>query len=263
VPQLTDTAWLEWLRYGLLESHELRGMFQLPAIFDLGAVFFFALTGALAAIRRGYDFVGLFIMAFVTGVGGALIRDGLFISQGPPAIVADGRYVIVIVLACLAGMAIGGFIERFQKTIAYIDALGLGAYAVVGVQKALIANMSIPAAIMIGTINAVGGGLLRDIIVRVEPLMLKPGQFYVLAALLGSALFAGLTAVTPLSAPESAMIAVFVTFLVRILAIFFNWQTRAVRPWFAGHGKESTMSDDEARKQEQERASRQDDLPRS
>src|SRR5258706_5954646 len=104
-------------------------MFELPVIFDLGAVFFFALTGALAPIRRGYDFVGLFIMAFVTGVGGALIRDGLFIPQGLPAVVADGRYLIVIVLASVAGMLIGGFIERFQKIIAYLDALGVGAYA--------------------------------------------------------------------------------------------------------------------------------------
>ncbi len=255
---MTDNVWVETLTRGLLEAHQLRGVFELPAIFDLSAVFFFALTGALAAIRRGYDFVGLFIMAFVTGVGGALIRDGLFITQGLPAVVADGRYLIVIVLACLAGMAIGGFIERFHKAIAYIDALGLGAYAVVGVQKALIANMSIPAAIMIGTINAVGGGLLRDIIVRVEPLMLKPGQFYVLAAVLGSALFAGLTAVTTLTAPQSALIAIFATFLIRILAILFNWQTMAVRPWFTGHGKESTMSDDEARKQEQERGGRKE-----
>jgi len=86
-----DTAWLESLWHGLLDAQSLRGTFELPAIFDMGAVFFFALTGALAAIRRGYDFVGLFIMAFVTGVGGGLIRDGLFIQQGLPAVVADGR----------------------------------------------------------------------------------------------------------------------------------------------------------------------------
>lgn len=247
-----DTEWTNRLWRELLGAHPLQELFQLPVSFDLGAVFFFALTGALAAIRRGYDFIGLFIMAFVTGVGGALIRDGLFIQQGPPAIVADGRYLVAVLLACLAGMAIGGFIERFQKTIAYIDALGLGAYAVVGVQKALAANMSIPAAIMIGTINAVGGGLLRDVIVRVEPLMLKPGQFYVLAALFGSIIFVTLTLNTSLSASESALIAIGVTFVFRVLTIWFNWQTKAVRPWFAGHGKESTMSDDEARKQEQE-----------
>lgn len=247
-----DTEWISQLWRGLLEAHPLQELFLLPASFDLGAVFFFALTGALAAVRRGYDFIGLFIMAFVTGVGGALIRDGLFIQQGPPAIVADGRYLVAVVLACLAGMVIGGFIERFQKVIAYIDALGLGAYTVVGIQKALVANMSIPAALMIGIINAVGGGLLRDIIVRVEPLMLKPGQFYVLAALLGGILFVTLTLVTPLSASEAALIAIGVTFVFRVLTIRFNWQTKAVRPWFAGHGKETTMSDDEARKQEQE-----------
>lgn len=248
-----DTDWIKSLWHDLLlGAHPLQGMFELPVIFDLGAVFFFALTGALAAIRRGYDFVGLFIMAFVTGVGGALIRDGLFIQQGPPAIAVDGRYLVAVLLASLAGMAIGGFIERFQRTIAYVDAFGLGAYAVVGVQKALAANMSIPAAIMVGTINAVGGGLLRDIIVRVEPLMLKPGQFYVLAALLGTVLFVSLILVTRLTASESALIAIGVTFVFRVLTIRFNWQTRPVRPWFAGHGKETSMSDDEARMQEQE-----------
>jgi uncharacterized membrane protein YeiH len=245
-----DDGWFGQFSRRLLEAYPLREMFELPVGFDLGAVFFFALTGALAAIRRGYDFVGLFIMAFVTGVGGALIRDGLFIQQGPPAIVADGRYLIAVVLACFAGAAIGGLIERFQKAIAYIDAVGLGAYAVVGVQKALAAGMGIPAAVMIGTVNAVGGGLLRDIIARVEPLMLKPGQFYVLAALLGSILFVGLTIAFPLTASQSALIAIGVTFLFRVLTIRFNWQTRAVRPWFAGNGKESTMSQDEARKQE-------------
>jgi uncharacterized membrane protein YeiH len=251
---MMETNWINSLWHGLLlEAHPLREMFELPVIFDLGAVFFFALTGALAAIRRGYDWVGMFILAFVTGVGGALIRDGLFIQQGPPAIAVDGRYLVAVLLACVAGMAMGGFIERFQKTIAYVDALGLGAYAVVGVQKALAAGMSIPAAIMVGTINAVGGGLLRDIIVRVEPLMLKPGQFYVLAALLGTSLFVSLILFTRLEAPQSALIAICATFIFRVLTILFNWQTKSVRPWFTGHGKETTMSDDEAaRKQERQ-----------
>lgn len=256
---MKDAGWYDLIIGTLLRSYPLRELFQLPAIFDLGAVFFFALTGALAAIRRGYDFIGLFIMAFVTGVGGALLRDGVFIQDGPPAIVTDGRYLISVLLACLAGMVIGGFIERYQKTIAYIDALGLGAYAVVGVQQALLANMSLLAALMIGTINAVGGGLLRDIIARVEPLMLKPGQYYVLMALVGSILFATVMIMTSLSATQAALTAIGVTFVLRVLTIRFNWQSTAVRPWFASHGKESTLSDDEARKQEQERQKEQGD----
>ena len=61
----------------------LKGQFQLPIVFDLAATFLFGVTGALAALRRGYDFVGLFALVFVTAVGGALIRDGIFIQQGP------------------------------------------------------------------------------------------------------------------------------------------------------------------------------------
>jgi hypothetical protein len=70
----------------------------------------------------------------------------------------------------------------------------------------------------------------------------------------------GLATASPLQAPQSALIAIGATFLLRILAIWFNWQTRPVRPWFARHGNESTMSDDDARKQdkEQERGSPKD-----
>ena len=74
----------------------LKPEFYLPAAFDLGAVFFFALTGALAAMRRGYDVVGLVALAFVTGLGGALIRDGLFLHQGPPAMTKDWRYLAAV-----------------------------------------------------------------------------------------------------------------------------------------------------------------------
>ena len=63
-------------------------LFYLPAAFDLGAVFFFALTGALVAIRRGYDLLGLLAMSFISGLGGGLIRDGLFLQDGPPALTA-------------------------------------------------------------------------------------------------------------------------------------------------------------------------------
>src|SRR4051794_3653456 len=111
--------------------------FYLPPGFDFTAVFFFALTGALAAIRRRYDFIGLFAMAFVTGLGGALIRDGLFLQNGPPALTRSWGYLIAVIAGCIVGWLVGDVLERFQKITAVIDALGLGAYTVVGVQKSL------------------------------------------------------------------------------------------------------------------------------
>src|SRR5204862_2983964 len=78
-----------------------KGDFSLPPSFDIGAIFFFALTGVLAAVRRGYDFIGLFTMAFVTGLGGALIRDGIFLQDGPPALMRDSRYFLAVIAGCI------------------------------------------------------------------------------------------------------------------------------------------------------------------
>jgi uncharacterized membrane protein YeiH len=205
--------------------------FNLPRAFDFVAVFFFALTGALAAMRRGYDLIGLFAMAFVTGLGGALIRDGLFLQDGPPALTRQWGYIVAVLAGCIAGWALGSVLERFQKVIAVIDAIGLGAYSVVGVQKSFAAGLSAPAAILVGVTNACGGGLLRDIITREEPLMMKPGQFYVMASILGTCTFVVLTRQFGMATTISALIAIATTFLIRILAIVFNWRTVAVQPW--------------------------------
>jgi uncharacterized membrane protein YeiH len=208
--------------------------FVLPAAFDLTATFFFAVTGALAAMRRHHDYVGLFALAFATGVGGGLLRDGIFIQTGPPAAVTDGRYIVAVLAACVAGSIIGHRVERFRRAIAVLDAVGLGAYGVVGVQKSLSAGLSIPAAILVGIINAAGGSILRDLLVHEEPLVWKPGQFYVVAAALGCVLFVALTLFAGWSAPLAALIAIVATFLCRTFSIVFKWETSAVRPWFGG-----------------------------
>jgi uncharacterized membrane protein YeiH len=206
----------------------MQEQFQIPIIFDLGATFVFGVTGALAALRRGYDVVGLFALAFASGVGGGLLRDGLFIQQGPPVLTTDGRYLVVILAAGLVGLLFLRWVHRFTKVIALIDALGLGAYAVVGVQKSIAAGLSIPAAVLVGVINAVGGGLLRDLLVRDEPLLLKPGQFYALAALGGCLLFVFLTVNLGMPAPRAAINTIACTFVVRVLAIQFNWRTKSL-----------------------------------
>jgi uncharacterized membrane protein YeiH len=209
----------------------LSGEFSLPLYFDIGAVFFFALSGALVAMRRGYDVIGVFTLAFLTGLGGALIRDAFFLQNGPPALTRDPDYILAVLAACIVGWLIGNFLDQISRTVAMIDAIGLGAYSVVGVAKALIAGLSIPAALMVGVINACGGGLLRDILIREEPLLLKPGQFYALVSLLASGLFVGLTHYTVLDVKTSALIAIAATFLLRFLTILFDWQTKAIVPW--------------------------------
>jgi uncharacterized membrane protein YeiH len=162
--------------------------FLLPIEFDLAATFLMAMTGVWAASRRGYDAVGAFGMAFVAGVGGGLLRDSIFLVQSP-IIMHDPRYLAAVLAAVLAGGITQRLAQRFDKLMAYVDALAIGVYAVVGTDKALAAGIASIGAVLVGLCNAVGGGMLRDILTREEPLMFKPGQLYVLAALGGCLTF--------------------------------------------------------------------------
>jgi len=200
--------------------------FLLPIWFDLAAVFLFALTGVWAATRRGYDVVGAFVLAFVTGVGGGLLRDGIFLQE-VPLVIRDGRYLYAV----LAALAIGGMAQRladrFTRLLAYVDAAAIGVYAVYGANKSLVAGATPEAAVLVGLCNAVGGGLLRDIIVRDEPLLLKPGQLYFLATLVGCISFVVMSHHYGWEVESAAWLSIGVTVLLRLLAIQFNWTTTA------------------------------------
>lgn len=200
--------------------------FLLPIEFDLAAVFLFALTGVWAATRRGYDVVGAFVLAFVTGVGGGLLRDGIFLQE-IPLVMRDARYLWAVLAALVVGGLAQRLVERLELLIVYVDALAIGVYAIYGANKSLIAGVSPEAAVLVGLCNAVGGGLIRDVLVREEPLLLKPGQLYFLATLVGCAGFVVLTHGYGVDTNIAAWIAIAVTLLLRILAIRFNWTTRA------------------------------------
>jgi len=214
-----------------LSDYVQKEQFDVPGYIHLAAILFFSMTGALAAMRRGYDLVGVFTLALVVGTGGGLLRDGLFLQEGPPMVTKDWRYVPTVLAACLLAGLFYQSITGFQKLIAILDAVGLSIYSIVGVFEALRVGLSGPAAVLVGVVNAVGGGLLRDILTREEPLMFKPGQFYVLASLGGCLAFCGLIYSTVLSVSNSAKVAIGATFLFRILAIVFNWRTIPMTSW--------------------------------
>lgn len=207
----------------------LEGQFNLPVTYDLVAVFLFAITGALVAYRKGYDYFGLFSLALVVGAGGGLIRDGIFLNNGPPAFVQDWRYTAVVLAAGCLVILLGEHIHRANLVLLLADGLGLGLYVVVGSQKSINLGLSVLAAGLIGIINAIGGGLLRDVLTKEEPLVFRPGQFYALAALLGVTVFLALGVGFHVNAQLSALIAIGVAFAMRIVAVGFDIKTHPVK----------------------------------
>lgn len=200
----------------------------LPMIIDLGATFLFSITGAMVAIRRHYDPIGLFVLALACGLGGGLLRDGIFIQSGPPAAMREGSYMIAVLGGCVVAGLFFKHVERLSKSFLILDALGTAAYGVVGASKAFEGGLSLPACIFVGVVNAVGSGVIRDVLVREESLLLKPGQFYVVASLLGVSAFMVLAIYVRFPLVHSASIAIAITFILRILAISFDWKTKSI-----------------------------------
>src|SRR3954468_18823568 len=96
----------------------------LPIAIDLGATVLFSITGAMVAIRRQYDLIGLFVLALACGLGGGLLRDGLFIQAGPPAAMRHPGYIIAVLVGCVLAILFTTHVERLSKPFLILDALG-------------------------------------------------------------------------------------------------------------------------------------------
>lgn len=204
----------------------IHGQYILPIWYDLFATFAFGMTGAMVGLRKHYDIVGLASLAFAVGVGGGVIRDGLFLQQIPAAFM-DWRYTAAILLSVVCAIVLQHHLEKRQVVlmIAFMDALGLAAYTIVGTQKAVFAGLTLVGAILVGVINAAGGGVLRDILSHEPPQIYRPGQLYALLSIVGSIIFLFLTGVIDMSAQPAALISIATIFILRMIVVFFDIRT--------------------------------------
>jgi len=199
--------------------------FQLPLALDLAATLVFAATGALVARSKGFDVVGIAVLGLVTGLGGALLRDGLFLQAGPPIVIRDARYLAAVLAGTFAGAWFASHIRRLSVPFQLADALGLGLYAAVGAQKATEAGLPILGALLVASVNAVGGSVLRDLLCGVVPLLFRPGEFYALAALGGAAAFLLLARVAHVPDVAAAIAGIVLAFALRVLSLKLGWRT--------------------------------------
>jgi uncharacterized membrane protein YeiH len=194
---------------------------RLVAAVDMAGTFLFAVEGAIAAIHGNLDFLGMVVLAFVTAVGGGVIRD-LLIGDVPPGAVRDWRYTAI----ALAGAATAFFFHQVVQEIPNmlmltLDAAGLALFAVAGAGKALDYEIHPVMAVVMGGITGVGGGTLRDLLLAEVPTVLR-ADVYATAALLGAAI---LVAGLKLNLPRVAVGvgAGLACFLLRMAAIVFHW----------------------------------------
>jgi uncharacterized membrane protein YeiH len=154
--------------------------------FDLVATFVFGLEGASAAVNGDLDVFGVLVLGFVTAVGGGIMRD-LLIGDVPPAAFRDQRYMITALTGALVAFAIFAPISHVPRWVLItLDAGGLSLFAVSGATKALEFGANALTAMICGVLTAVGGGVIRDVLLNNIPAVLRVGV-YASAALFGTA----------------------------------------------------------------------------
>jgi uncharacterized membrane protein YeiH len=188
---------------------------------DLCGVFVFALSGALAAVFRKLDVVGVVVLGSVAAVGGGLTRD-LLLGDVPPPALEDWRYAAVATVAALLTFLYHPQVNRLTRFVRLFDAAGLGFFAVAGTAKALSAGLGPVPACILGVVTGVGGGLLRDVLLREIPLVFRTGELYAVAALVGAIIVAVADEAGAYN-PGTAAVAVTVVVLLRIVALRRSW----------------------------------------
>jgi len=189
---------------------------------DLAGIFVFAAEGALAAMRGNLDLLGLMVLSFATALCGGIARD-LLIGAVPPNAIRDWRYAAVAFTAGTLTYLVHAFDPSLPtRGLVTLDAVGLALFAVAGTEKALDFGISPFMAVLLGAITAVGGGVVRDVLLAQIPAVLRV-DIYATAALAGSLiLVAGRKAGLPPTA--SAVVGGTACFAIRMLAVWQHWQ---------------------------------------
>lgn len=160
----------------------------LPVAFEAVAITTAAVSGALHATRREFDVMGTLAIAFVTGLGGGVIRD-ILLEQGTPGFLSNPRYLLFAAVGSVLGFFFARWVRSWTGAISVFDVATLGVWVILACQKSIDAQLPIIAVVFVGVVAAVGGGLLRDLLCGDTPTAFTPGQWNAFAALWAAVTF--------------------------------------------------------------------------
>ncbi|HRC15447.1 MAG TPA: trimeric intracellular cation channel family protein [Bacteroidia bacterium] len=198
---------------------------ELLKLIDIAGIAVFSISGVFAAMEKKLDVFGVFIIAFITALGGGTLRDVL-IGQLPVSWMYNLNYGLIVLLSTLASMFFSNIIGNYQKTLLTFDSLGIGLFTVVGIQNGIMLDFHPAVCIALGTITACFGGVIRDILLNNIPLIFQK-EVYATACILGGVVYFVLMR---LQMNEMITEMISITFIVvfRLVAVRFNWQLPSI-----------------------------------
>jgi uncharacterized membrane protein YeiH len=196
---------------------------RVPAAVDLAAIVVGALTGGLLAAREGFAVSGVLLLAVSGGLGGGLIRDVL-LAEGPPVALTNPAYLPTVAATAAVTFYFSGWLSRLTGLLVMLDAVTLGFFTVIGAQKAQLAQLPSASVVFIGTLTAVGGAMIRDVLLAQRADIVQPGPYNAVAALLGAGALTVLAG--PLALPQLPVAALVIVLVagLRVLSVWRGWE---------------------------------------
>jgi len=188
------------------------------SIIEYLGTFAFAISGIRLASAKRFDWFGAYVVGLVTAIGGGTIRDLLL--NVTPFWMLNPSYLIVTGLALLSVILFGKYIIRLNNTFFIFDAIGLGLFVVVGIEKSLLAGFPFWVVIMMGMITGSAGGVIRDILINEVPLIFRK-DIYALACIIGGLVYFVCFKFN-CNSEITQLLAAFSIILTRILAVRFH-----------------------------------------
>lgn len=192
---------------------------------DYIGTFAFAISGIRLASAKRFDWFGAYVVGFVTAVGGGTLRDLLL--DVPPFWMQNISYLVVSGFALLFVVCLRKYVIRLNNTFFIFDAIGLGLFTVVGIEKSVAAGYPMWVGVIMGTLTGAAGGMLRDVLINEVPLIFRK-DIYAIACVCGGVIYyLALALELPASVTQTAT-AVSVI-LIRILAVRFGISLPALK----------------------------------
>jgi uncharacterized membrane protein YeiH len=200
-------------------------MSSLITFIEIAAIFAAAISGGLEARAKKMDFVGLYFVALATALGGGTMRDTL-LGRFPVFWVTDNSYALYVLLFALLVVALykKSVLEsrRVAMLITFFDAVGLGLFSMVGSSIALEFHSAFFPAVLIGVVNGIVGGVLRDVLCNQIPAVFRTNTYlYATCSFLGCLAYLGLFR-AGVPQPTAFVAGLALTFVIRVVAIRFK-----------------------------------------
>lgn len=193
-------------------------------LLDIIGTMAFAMSGALTAMHKKLDPFGVFIIAFVTAVGGGTLRDVL-IGRTPVGWMRDMQYVYVIILGFFLAILFRKRFDKLRTSLFLFDTIGLGVFTLIGLEKGIMIGLHPVICIALGTMTACFGGVIRDILCNEIPNVFRE-EIYATICIFGGIVFFGLRKLN-LNVDILYLVTSLVIIVIRLLAVKYKWHLKA------------------------------------